>query len=56
MAVIGVRVPDEIKEQLEEIAKADHRPMSNLLRMIILEWLEEKEATQSSSKASKSSE
>jgi predicted DNA-binding protein len=36
---MGTMVPDEIHEKLEEIAKRQYRPMSNLIRMIIADWI-----------------
>lgn len=41
--MIAFRVPDEIKEKLEKIAEEQYRPLSNLVRLIILQWLEEYE-------------
>ena len=41
--MIAVRLPDEIKQKLEKIAQEQHRPVSNLVRLIILEWLEHQE-------------
>jgi predicted transcriptional regulator len=43
MELVTIRLPDDVKEKLEKIAQADHRPLSNLLRLIILEWLEEQD-------------
>ncbi len=38
--MIATRLDPEIKELLEKMAKEQHRPLSNLVRLIILEWLE----------------
>ena len=39
--MIAVRVTDEMKEELERIAKEQHRPLSNLVRLILIQWLEQ---------------
>ena len=39
MELIGVRLPKELKEKLEAIAEEQHRPLSNLVRIIIMEYL-----------------
>lgn len=41
--MIAVRVPDEMKRKLEEIAEKQHRPLSNLIRLILMQWLKENE-------------
>ncbi len=41
--MIGIRVPDDIKKKLEEHADKQHRPLSNLIRMILLEWIQEQD-------------
>jgi len=41
--LIAVRIPEELKAKLEQYAKADHRPLSNLVRLILIEWLEAQE-------------
>ena len=40
MSTIGVRVENEVREALEKIAADDYRTVSNLVRIIIIEWLE----------------
>ena len=40
--MVSTRLDPEIKELLEKMAKEQHRPLSNLVRLIILEWLEYK--------------
>jgi predicted transcriptional regulator len=40
MELIGVRIPSELKEKLQKIADSQHRPLSNLIRLILIEWLE----------------
>ena len=40
--MIATRIEPEIKELLEQMAKEQHRPLSNLMRVIVLEWLESK--------------
>jgi predicted transcriptional regulator len=43
MELIAIRVPDEMKKRLEKIAEEQHRPLSNLIRLILMQWLEEEE-------------
>jgi predicted transcriptional regulator len=43
MELVTIRLPDDMKEKLEKIAQDEHRPLSNLLRLIIMEWLEEQD-------------
>jgi predicted DNA-binding protein len=43
MKLIGVRIPQELKEKLQKIADSEHRPLSNLVRLILIEWLEKYE-------------
>jgi predicted transcriptional regulator len=43
MELIAVRIPDDMKKKLEKIAQAEHRPLSNLIRLILIEWLEKRE-------------
>ena len=38
--MIGFRVPDKAKEKLERIAENQHRPLANLVRAVVLSWLE----------------
>ena len=38
--MIGTRLDDKIVKILQKIAEEEHRPLSNLLRLIILDWLE----------------
>ncbi len=40
MELIALRIPEEIKRKLEKIAEKQHRPLSNLIRLILIEWLE----------------
>lgn len=39
---INIRLTKTEKEQIENLAKKDGRSMSNLCRMVILKYLEEK--------------
>jgi predicted DNA-binding protein len=41
--MVSTRLDPEIKKLLEKMAKEQKRPLSNLVRLIILEWLEFKE-------------
>jgi predicted DNA-binding protein len=43
MKLIAVRLPQELKEKLQKIADSEHRPLSNLIRLILIEWLEQYE-------------
>ena len=43
MELIAIRVPDEMKKRLEKIAEEQHRPLSNLIRLILMQWLEQEE-------------
>ena len=45
MELIAIRVPDEMKKKLEKIAEDQHRPLSNLIRLILIEWFEKYEKT-----------
>lgn len=40
-AILGVRVSPAIKEQLAEVAKAQHRSSSNLVEWLIKQYLEQ---------------
>jgi predicted transcriptional regulator len=40
MEMIGTRLDPEVVKVLQEIAEEEHRPISNLLRLIILDWLD----------------
>ncbi|UCD87139.1 MAG: ribbon-helix-helix protein, CopG family [Desulfobacterales bacterium] len=41
---ITFKVPEEIKQKLKKLAEEDRRPLSNLIRNIVLDWLAEQEA------------
>ena len=41
MELVTIRIPDEIKKKLGEIAREEQRPLSNLVRLIITQWLKE---------------
>jgi predicted DNA-binding protein len=43
MELIAVRIPEEMKEKLEKVAQEQHRPLSNLVRLILIQWLAEYE-------------
>ena len=38
--MVSTRLDPEVKKILEKMAKEQHRPLSNMVRLIILEWLE----------------
>lgn len=41
--VIQVRINKELREKLEELAKADHRNISDFIRVQLIKLVEEKE-------------
>jgi predicted transcriptional regulator len=41
---ITFKVTEEVKKKLEKLAEEDRRPLSNLVRNIVLDWLEDQEA------------
>lgn len=47
---ITFKVPDEIKEKLDKLAEEERRPLSNLVRNIVLDWLAEHEKPPKKSK------
>ena len=44
MELIAIRVPEDIKKKLEKMATEQHRPLSNLIRLILMQWLEKEES------------
>ncbi len=46
MELLGVRLPEELKQKLEKIAEREHRTLSNLVRLIIIQWLEQHEKSE----------
>ena len=40
--MVSTRLDPEVKKLLEKMAEEQHRPLSNLVRLIILEWLDYK--------------
>jgi predicted transcriptional regulator len=40
MEMVGTRLDPKIVKILQQIAEEEHRPMGNLLRLVILDWLE----------------
>jgi predicted transcriptional regulator len=45
-AVIGFRVTSDLKEQLEQLAEADNRPLSNYLEHVLKAYAEAEAAKQ----------
>ncbi|MBW1924198.1 MAG: ribbon-helix-helix protein, CopG family [Deltaproteobacteria bacterium] len=43
MELIAIRIPEEMKKKLEVLAREDHRSLSNLVRLILIQWLEKHE-------------
>jgi mRNA-degrading endonuclease RelE of RelBE toxin-antitoxin system len=41
-AAIGIRVKPSVKAELERLAKAQHRPLSNYLQVLLEEHIEAK--------------
>ncbi|UCF00804.1 MAG: Arc family DNA-binding protein [Deltaproteobacteria bacterium] len=39
--VVGVRLPEGVKDKLQELADEDHRPLSNFISKILLDYLNE---------------
>jgi predicted DNA-binding protein len=37
--MVGVRLETELKGLLQDLAEKEHRPLSNYIRFIILDWL-----------------
>jgi hypothetical protein len=37
--MVGVRLENELKKLLQDMADKEHRPLSNYIRFIILDWL-----------------
>jgi predicted DNA-binding protein len=37
--MVGVRLETELKGLLQDMADKEHRPLSNYIRFIILDWL-----------------
>jgi predicted DNA-binding protein len=42
MELVTIRLPEEVAQKLKEIAAEDGRPLSNLVRLIIVQWLKER--------------
>jgi hypothetical protein len=40
MEMLGTRLDPEVVKILKKIAEEEHRPLGNLLRLIILDWLD----------------
>lgn len=43
MEPIALKVSEEVKKRLEKLAEKERRSLSNLVRNIILDWLEEQD-------------
>jgi predicted transcriptional regulator len=41
--VVAVRLDDDMKERLERIARAQRRPLANMINFALAEWLEMQE-------------
>ena len=41
--IVTFKIPEKAKDKLEKYAKEDRRPLSNLVRNIVLDWLDEQE-------------
>ena len=40
---LNITLPEDLKKRLQEISKNEHRPLSNLISKILLDWLKEKD-------------
>ena len=40
--VVGVRLPQDAKDKLEELAEEEHRSLSNLISKILLDYLKDR--------------
>jgi len=40
--VVGVRLSQEVKDKLQQLADEEHRSLSNLISKILLDYLKEK--------------
>jgi predicted transcriptional regulator len=40
--VVGVRLSQDVKDKLQELADEEHRSLSNLISKILLDYLKEK--------------
>jgi predicted transcriptional regulator len=49
-ASISIRVEPELKDKLEELARADHRSLASYLERLIIQHIEEKEKAKASNK------
>ena len=39
MELVTIRLDEKTKEKLVQMAQKQHRPLSNLIRLILTEWL-----------------
>jgi len=40
--VVGVRLSEQVKDKLQELADEDHRPLSNFISKILLDYLSDR--------------
>ena len=40
---VNIRMPDDLRDKLREIAKQEHRSVSNLIVKILMDWLKNRE-------------
>jgi len=40
--VVGVRLSEKVKDKLQELADEDHRPLSNFISKILLDYLSDR--------------
>ncbi len=50
MELIALRIPPELKERIERLAQEQHRPLSNMIRLMLIEWLDEHDSKPSTAK------
>lgn len=44
LVATGIRLPARIKNTIDEIAASEHRSFSNLVQLILEEWVQERDA------------
>jgi predicted DNA-binding protein len=36
---VSIRLPEELREELKRLAKADGRPLANLVQKVLADWV-----------------
>ena len=42
---VNIKLAEEIKKELQQIAKEEHRTLSNLISKVLIDYLKEREKT-----------